>query len=40
MGSTAVLSAKAVVVDSSEVGRSVVYRRYNNGSRILPWGKD
>jgi hypothetical protein len=28
---TAVSSAKVAVVDSGEVGRSAVYRRYNNG---------
>jgi hypothetical protein len=33
IASTAVSSAKVAVVDSSEVGRSAVYRRYNNGTR-------
>jgi hypothetical protein len=40
MESIAVLSAKVAVIDSREVGRSAVYRRYNNGSRTpktLPW---
>jgi hypothetical protein len=31
------LSAKVAVVDSGEVGKSAVYRRYNNGPRTLPW---
>jgi hypothetical protein len=36
---TAVSLAKVAVVDSGEVGRSVVYIRYNNnGPRTLPWG--
>jgi hypothetical protein len=35
---TAVSSAKVAVVDTSEVGRSAVYNRYNNGPRTLPWG--
>jgi hypothetical protein len=38
MVTTAVLSAKVAVVDSGEVGRSAVYRRYNNSPRTLPWG--
>jgi hypothetical protein len=36
--STAVLSARVAVVDSSEVGRSAVYKKYNNDPRTLPWG--
>jgi hypothetical protein len=36
---TAVLSANVAVVDSVEVGRSVVYSRYNRRSRTLSWGK-
>jgi hypothetical protein len=39
MATTAVPSAKIAVVDSGEVGRSAVYSRYNNGPRILSWGK-
>jgi hypothetical protein len=35
--STAVSSAKMVVVESGEVGGSAVYIRYNNGPRTLPW---
>jgi hypothetical protein len=38
VASTAVSSAKVAVVDYGEVGRSVVYSRYNNGPRTLPWG--
>jgi hypothetical protein len=38
VAATAVSSAKVDVVDSGEVGRSAVYRRYNNGPRTLPWG--
>jgi hypothetical protein len=38
MVTAAVLSAKVSVVDSGEVGRSIVYSRYNNGSRTLPCG--
>jgi hypothetical protein len=38
MVTTAASSAKVAVVDSSEVGRSAVYSRYNNGPRTLPWG--
>jgi hypothetical protein len=34
----AVSSTKVAVVDSGEVGKSVVYSRYNNGPRTLPWG--
>jgi hypothetical protein len=26
------------MVDYVEVGRSAMYRRYNNGPRTLPWG--
>jgi hypothetical protein len=37
MASTAVSSTKIAVVDSSEVDRSAVYSRYNNGPRTLPW---
>jgi hypothetical protein len=37
MATTAV-SANVAVVDSNDVGRSVVYHRYNNGPKILPWG--
>jgi hypothetical protein len=33
MATTAVSSANVAVVDSGEVGRSVVYSRYNNGLR-------
>jgi hypothetical protein len=36
VASTAVSSAKVAVVDSDEVGRSVVYTRYNNGPMTLP----
>jgi hypothetical protein len=35
---TAVSSAKVVVMESGEVGRSAVYRRYSKGPRKLPWG--
>jgi hypothetical protein len=35
VGSTAVSSAKVAVLDSGEDVKSVMYRRYNNGSRIL-----
>jgi hypothetical protein len=38
VASTAVSSAKAVVVDSGVAGRSAVYSKYNNGPRTLPWG--
>jgi hypothetical protein len=38
MHSTAELSANVVAVDSFEVGRSVVYCRYNNGHRTLHLG--
>jgi hypothetical protein len=34
----AVLSAKVALVDSSEIGRSAVYSRYNNGPRALSLG--
>jgi hypothetical protein len=37
IASTAVLLVKFPVVDSSEVGRSEVYSRYNNGLKTLPW---
>jgi hypothetical protein len=33
---TAVSSAKVAVMESSEVGRSAVYRRYSKGPRTLP----
>jgi hypothetical protein len=36
MACTAVSSAKIVVADFGEVGRSAVYSRYNNGPRTLP----
>jgi uncharacterized membrane protein len=36
--STTVSSAKVAVVDYGEVGKSVVYSRYNNGPRTLLWG--
>jgi hypothetical protein len=36
MVTTAVSSAKFAVVDPSEVGRSAVYSRYNNGPKTLP----
>jgi hypothetical protein len=35
---TAVSSTKVVVMESGEVGRSAVYRRYSKGPRTLPWG--
>jgi hypothetical protein len=35
---TAVSSAKVAVMESGEVGRSAVYRRYSKGPRTLPWG--
>jgi hypothetical protein len=35
---TAVSSAKVAVMESSEVGKSAVYRRYSKGPRTLPWG--
>jgi hypothetical protein len=38
VASTAVSSAKVVVIDSGEAGRSAVYIRYNNGPKTLPWG--
>jgi hypothetical protein len=34
----AVLSAKAAMVVVGAVRRSVVYMRYKNGPRTLPWG--
>jgi hypothetical protein len=34
----AVSSAKVAVMESGEVGRSAVYRRYSKGSKTLPWG--
>jgi hypothetical protein len=39
VASTAVLSAKVVVVYSGKVGRFAVYSRYNNIPRALPWGE-
>jgi hypothetical protein len=38
MAMTAVSSANVAVMESGEVGMSAVYRRYNKGSRTLPWG--
>jgi hypothetical protein len=38
MAMTAVSSAKVAVLESGEVGRSAVYRRYSKGPRTLPWG--
>jgi hypothetical protein len=38
MATTVVSLAKVAVVDPGEIGRSVVYSRYNNGPRTLPWG--
>jgi hypothetical protein len=38
MEMTAVSSAKVAVMESDEVGRSTVYRRYSKGPRTLPWG--
>jgi hypothetical protein len=38
MALTAVSSAKVAVMESGEVGRSVVYRRYSKGLKTLPWG--
>jgi hypothetical protein len=35
---TAVSSAKVAVMESGEVRRSAVYRRYSKGPRTLPWG--
>jgi hypothetical protein len=35
---TTVPSAKVAVMESGEVGRSAVYRRYSKGPRTLPWG--
>jgi hypothetical protein len=34
---TAVSSAKVAVMESGEVGRSAVYRRYSKWPRKLPW---
>jgi hypothetical protein len=34
---TAVSSAKEAVMESGEVSRSAVYRRYSKGPRTLPW---
>jgi hypothetical protein len=47
VATTAISSANVAVVDSGEVGRSVVYAMYNNGPRKLTtfryvrvdWGK-
>jgi hypothetical protein len=33
---TAVSSAKVAVMESGEVGRSAVYRKYSKGPRTLP----
>jgi hypothetical protein len=38
VATTAASSAKVAVVNSGEVGRSAVYRRYNDDPRTLPWG--
>jgi hypothetical protein len=38
LATTAVSSAKVGMVEVSEVGRSAVYCRYNNGPMTLPWG--
>jgi hypothetical protein len=38
VATTAVSSVKVAVADSSEIGRSAVYSRYNNGPRTLHWG--
>jgi hypothetical protein len=38
VSSTTVSLAKVAMVDSHEVGRSAVHRRYNNGPRTLPLG--
>jgi hypothetical protein len=38
MAMTAVSSAKVAVIESGEVGRSAVYRRYSKGPRMLLWG--
>jgi hypothetical protein len=35
---TAVSSTKVVVMESGEMGRLAVYRRYSKGLRPLPWG--
>jgi hypothetical protein len=35
VANTAVLSTNVDVVDSGEVGRFVVYKRYNNGPRVF-----
>jgi hypothetical protein len=35
---TAVSSAKVAVVESSELVRLAVYRRYSKRPRTLPWG--
>jgi hypothetical protein len=36
MAMTAVSSAKVAVMESDEVGRSAVHRRYSKGPRTLP----
>jgi hypothetical protein len=36
--SIAVYSTNVAVVDSGEADKSAVYSRYNNTSRVLPWG--
>jgi hypothetical protein len=38
MATTAVLSAGFAVFYSGDVGRTVVYSRYSNVPRMLPWG--
>jgi hypothetical protein len=38
MAMTAVSSANVAVMESEEVGRSAVYKRYSNGPRTLPLG--
>jgi hypothetical protein len=38
VATTTVSSAKVAVMESGEVGRWAVYRRYSKGSRTLPWG--
>jgi hypothetical protein len=38
VASTAVSSAEVTVVDSVVVSRPVLYSRYNNDPRTLPWG--
>jgi hypothetical protein len=38
MAMTAVSSAKVALMESGEIGRSAVYRRYSKGPRTLPCG--